>query len=376
MKIVIITPEDLAFKLNLRDQILFLINRGFQIHVITNKTKYHSYLVSLNIPFTIFHFTRVISPFRDLFVLLRLTFLLWKLRPDCVHTHAPKGALLGQWSAWLCLIPLRIDTVHGFYFDFKSRRLKDRFFRMVEMGARLPAHRILFQNREDLAFASDGILGSKQLIYLGNGVDEGKFNPNNISTDERETFIKQHFPGYKPGVSKIIGTVGRLVREKGYEDFFDAADILLKQGQDIYILIAASRLESERDPFSIDSLSSDLRQRIAVLYNFEDMPIFYSALDCMVLASYREGMPRCLIEAALMNVPMVGTDIRGIREIISEGETGFMVPKHNPGCIAKKISVIIKDACIRALFIENAHKNMIINYTSKAVCDRLEKVYN
>jgi glycosyltransferase involved in cell wall biosynthesis len=155
-----------------------------------------------------------------------------------------------------------------------------------------------------------------------------------------------------PRDSVVIGTVGRLVAEKGYREFFYAASRVAASNPSVRVLVVGDVLTGDRDPFSatvVEMLASDqnLRDKVRFSGFTEDVPPLMQLIDVFVLASYREGMPRSIIEAMAAGKPVVASDIRGCREEVVDGVTGFLVPVRNVPALASRLDLLVKDSKLR-----------------------------
>ena len=136
-------------------------------------------------------------------------------------------------------------------------------------------------------------------MLLGNGTDLQRFDPGAVTADSLRGLRTEL--GIPEGVP-VVGTIGRLVREKGYEDLLEAADLVRAVVPDVRLLLVGARGEEERDGFSRDEIAA--RKAWMVLTEWRtDIPALLALMDVFVLASWREGMPRSAIEAAAMARP-------------------------------------------------------------------------
>jgi glycosyltransferase involved in cell wall biosynthesis len=141
----------------------------------------------------------------------------------------------------------------------------------------------------------------------------------------------------------VVGAVGRLVREKGYQE-------LLAAWPKVKAAYPAARLViiGPADPDKADSLPAkviDAARADGVIFlgMRDDVVELYAAMELYVLASYREGFPRSAMEAAAMGLPVVATNIRGCREVVDDGVTGTLVPPRDPAALGHAISVLVGD---------------------------------
>jgi glycosyltransferase involved in cell wall biosynthesis len=254
--------------------------------------------------------TRAWNPAADVRAFLELVEILRRGRFDIVHTHNPKPGLMGRVAAKLAGVPVVVNTVHGFWATPDDPIRKRLPVMTLEWAASRLSDAELYQSAEDLAWARRlGIARRGRSHHLGNGTDLTVFDPGAVPPERvralrRELGIEPHAP--------VVGMVGRLVQEKGYREFFNAAhQIRARRSETVFLAIGFS------DPDKGDVISAE-EQRAAsadVLFTGYrgDVRDLLALMDVFVLPSWREGMPRSAVEAAAMGRAMVLTDIRGCR---------------------------------------------------------------
>jgi glycosyltransferase involved in cell wall biosynthesis len=336
MKVTHITTSDMSLRYLLLDQLRYLQAEGHEVTAVSGPGPWVDAVRAAGIPVKTVPLTRSIAPLQDLRALGALSWHLLRSRPDLIHTHTPKASLLGQWAALLLRIRHRVHTIHGLYFPGHMRAERRWMYVWLERVQMGPAQVILSQNAEDLeTVRRDRIADPAKLRFLGNGIDITRFTPNNAAADRRAAIRAEL--GIPAG-DQVVGMVGRLVREKGYPELFEAAaNILRQRPHTTFISIGA------REPTKADGLSPDdpavraLGTKFRFLGHRDDIEFLYGAMDLLVLPSHREGFPRAPMEAAATGIPVVATDIRGCRDTVVEGETGHLVPLRDPVALAAAI---------------------------------------
>jgi glycosyltransferase involved in cell wall biosynthesis len=204
------------------------------------------------------------------------------------------------------------------------------------------------QSGEDAATAiAERIMPAGRVEAIGNGVVLSDFAnvAKSAVHDWRERLSLPHD-------SIVVGTVGRLVAEKGYREWFQAASVVASSQPSAVFLIVGAEANGERDRFSAaiaEMLAADrsLAGRVRFTGFTVDIPPLLELIDIFVLASYREGMPRSIIEAMASGKPVVASDIRGCREEVIDGVTGFLVPVHDAPALANRIEALVRDPDLR-----------------------------
>jgi len=276
---------------------------------------------------------------RDLKALFR------RERFDLVHVHTPVAALVGRWAAWRARVPKIAYTAHGFYFHERMPWPKRAAFVALEwLGGRLTD--VLFtQAEEDAATARRLRLARGPLIQaIGNGVDAARFFPAPDAAARQRLRTALGTPAGRPAILMV----GRLVAEKGYPELIEAM-----RSVDADLWVAGERLPSDHaDSVStaMQAAAADpvLARRVRFLGYRDDVPDLMRAADIFTLPSHREGMPRSVIEAMMSGLPVVGTNIRGTREEVVEGETGTLVPVGDASALAAALGRLAGDPALRA----------------------------
>lgn len=269
---------------------------------------------------------------RDLWRILR------RERIDILHTHNPKPGLYGRILGRLAGVPIVVNTVHGLYATEDDRLAKRAVVYVLEAVAARFSDAELVQSAEDVALMTrKHISPAHRTFRLGNGVDLERFNAANVAAAERAAIRREL--GIDDG-QIVVGTVGRLVAEKGYPELVDAA----AQLDDRFAFLAIG----PDDPDKADALGADFASRAAdagvrLLGMRTDVERLYPAMDVFVLPSHREGFPRAAMEAAASSLPVIATDIRGCREVVVDGENGRLVAVGNPAALASAIREVAAD---------------------------------
>jgi glycosyltransferase involved in cell wall biosynthesis len=288
---------------------------------------------------------RSYNPLRHARAFVGLVGLLRRERFDVLHVHTPVAALVGRLAAAVARVPRVVYTAHGFYFHQHMAAWKYALFVALEwLGGRFTD--VLFtQSKEDAATARRlGLCRTGFIEAIGNGSDPALFHPVDADDPERR-HLRQSLSAGDGEV--VIVAVGRLVAEKGYPELLAAM-----RSVHATLWVVGERLVSDHaDPIqaSVSAVAQDpaLAARVRFLGYRGDVPALLRAADVFVLASHREGMPRSIIEAMLTGLPVVTTNIRGAREEVVEGETGFLVPVRDPAALAAALQKLATDPALR-----------------------------
>lgn len=282
------------------------------------------------------HIDRSFNIFRHFKSVLILTRYFKEQKFDIVHVHSPVAALVARVAARLASVPLVIYTAHGFYFHDEMPLIKKTFFLLLEKWAGLFTDILFTQSNEDAACAiNKKLIWNGEVYAIGNGVNPKEFNPMQVGDSK----IKRKSLGI-PEKAFVFGIIGRLVKEKGVGEFLQAAVEASEENENIYFLVIGERLDSDHAKgvsTAIYFAKQKLRNRILFLGQRTDIPELISTIDVFCLPSWREGMPRSIIEAMMMAKPVIATNIRGSREEVVDGETGFLIPTRNVSKLKEKL---------------------------------------
>lgn len=316
--------------------VLELASRKHVVECVCEGDRIDPRLAAAGIAVHEFSFPRKGSPLEFVAAIRKMQMLLRRGHYDCVDSHNRNASIVARVAAWLEGVPVNLYTAHGFYFhDGQSAWLRELTM-LLEAGlGRLTAF-TLSQSAEDVEIVTRrGLVPRERIAHIGNGIDIERFSPRSERT-EIEARLGLESCGFR------VATTGRIVKGKGFEDLVRAYASFAKQTHDSELLMIGGNIAQDIQPFqrefssAIDALGLGAKVRITgMVDNVEE---YLAASDLFVLPSYREGMPRSLIEAMAMGLPCIATEIRGCREIVTNGVNGFLYPAGNIDALAELIA--------------------------------------
>jgi glycosyltransferase involved in cell wall biosynthesis len=279
---------------------------------------------------------------RDLKALVQLIRLYRDLEVDIVHTHTSKAGILGRLAGRLAKVPVVIHTVHGFAFTAPLPKWQRQLYIALEKMAGRWCDALIFISKPLMAEAGKlGIGDPKTYAYIPSGIDTKAFqNGNNNGNRE----LKRRMLGLTDHVP-IIGTVSRLVKDKGLELILEAAAQLKAKGLKFHMVWVGDgpmRAELER-----------LAQKLGVADRFSitgmctDVPAWLSCFDIFVLPTMWEGMGRVFLEAQAAGIPVIGTKVGGVPDVVRDGETGILIQPNDAKTLAETIELLITNTELR-----------------------------
>jgi glycosyltransferase involved in cell wall biosynthesis len=337
-----VTTTDISLELLLGPQLEAFVAAGYDVVGVSAPGPYVDALAARGIRHVpLRHATRAIAPAQDAQAVAELVSVFRRLRPAIVHTHNPKPGVYGRVAARVARVPVIVNTVHGLYAQPEDRLSRRVAVYGMERLAALCSHAELVQNPEDVETLARLGVPRRKLTLLGNGIDLTRFDPATLTVDD--VLAARAELGACGPDDVVVGLVGRLVREKGYGEVFEAAGRLHDLAPRLRFAVIGDD-DCQKD----DALGAEDRARAAAagvrfLGGRADMPRLYAAMDIHVLASHREGFPRSPMEAAAMGVPVVVTNVRGCRQVVDDGVTGRLVPVRDARTLAAAIGDLAQD---------------------------------
>jgi glycosyltransferase involved in cell wall biosynthesis len=373
LKIAQVSTTDMAMCVLLMDQIKSLQQQGHEVVAVCASGPRLETLRKEGIPVEVVEMARAFSPLRDLVSFCALVRCFWKHQFDVVHTHTPKAGLLGPIAAKVAGVPVVVHTIHGLLFHDRMPLWKRWLFWLPEKITATFSDFLLSQSKEDLTVATkSGLCSTTKIKYLGNGIDVVKLSPCHSNGS-------RHSARMEMGISDTdiaIGSVGRLVYEKGFGELFAAAAELVERHKSWKFVIIGPREKGPRDAVPASEIEALSRSGSVFFLNWrDDVSRWYAAMDIFVLPSHREGVPRACMEAAAMELPVIATDIRGCREVVKRNETGLLVPIKDSQALIAAIETLAQDEARRVELGKEGRRHILENFNHELVLERLRNFY-
>ena len=323
-------------------QFAYLHEHGFNFTVVTSEPTRDGLALPDQTTYRSIPLTRTITPYQDLKSIWKLYRLFRANRFDLVQYTTPKGALLGSIAAWLARVPIRLYFLWGVYYVGRHG-IKRRFFKFLERLTCWLSTHVIFDGFGIRAFAiREGLCAGAHTSVIGrgsdNGIDTSRFDRAKYAEAGRA--IRRQWG--IPEDAKVIGTVTRLVGDKGINELVAAFVRLAESHRDAYLLLVGPEEEKDQ-PMPATLRAMREHPRIVLPGMQEDTLPYYAAMSIFSLATYREGFSAVNLEAAAMGLPVVTTDAIGAGESILDGETGIVVPVRNTDELAEALGRLLDD---------------------------------
>lgn len=355
----------------LTPQILEAQRRGYKVSIVFAPSPEADFFRSMGVDvYEIPMETGHMVSWRDFSAVRELATVLRCERFDIVHTHTTKAGVLGRMAAVLAGARTIIHTAHGFYFHDRMPTLKRTVAVLVEWTMSLFTHVILVQSREDYETASTLFPGGKRkVVWIGNGTDIA----TKFVCAKSESASQLRSDHGLTGV--VFCVVARVVREKGHFWLLESLAKLKQQVTVPFQLLVAGSGPAEA-ALKERALELGLENEILFLGHRSDIPDILHASDVFILPSFREGLPRSIIEAMACGLPVLASDIRGCRELVREGVTGFLVPVFEVDALAARLARLATDRQLRMEMGSQARAIAARDHNEMDVMNRIFLAYD
>ena len=274
------------------------------------------------------------ASFSDVLNILRIRKIIKQNNYNIVHCHSTKAGFVGRLAAFFSRHPNVIYSPHGFMFCDTRIKLKRQLYLYMEKYLGYLTNKLIAVSgsERDLAIQHH-IVPNKKIITLYNSIDPAEYEdfsyqnriPNKLLNSSEEI---------------ILGTVGRLYYQKDPITLIKSFKIINNKFPNTKLYIVGDGpLENECIAL-INELK--LESKIILAGYQKNSKQYYEIFDIFLLSSHYEGLPYALLEAMMMGIPAVGTDVVGIKDLIKDGETGYLVPEGNYEELASKVIKILE----------------------------------
>lgn len=313
---------------------------GYEIHVAAPDTLSSIKIKNLGFIFHPIYLSRSgMNPVQELKSIWSIYRLIKEIEPNVIHLVTIKPVIYGGIVGRLAKVPAVVLAIPGMGFIFTSTSLFARLCRPIIMAFyrfifKHPKIKCIFQNPDDKQFFINNklCLNSQTSLILGSGVNLNEY----IFTPEPN------------GNEIVIGMISRLLKDKGVVEFIEAAKILKTQYANVKFVLVGD-IDYGNPAFVEKQLLDKWKSEnfVEILGFRKDISTVMSTMNIIVLPSYREGLPKVLIEAAACGRAVVTCDVPGCRTAIKPDETGLLVPAKNSHALAMAIKKLIDDPTSR-----------------------------
>ncbi len=319
---------------------------------------------------------RSLNPLREMALLYWLYKLIRAERVDLVHAFTLKCVVYGAIAARMGGVS-RVNAATGMGYVFTSNDLKARCLRPLVRGLMRLAlggrnARLILQNPDDVAlFKRAGLVSAEQIRLIpGSGVDCRRFTPGPRQLAESAEKVVD-------GAGRLrLLLPARLLWDKGLAEYIEAIRLLKAQGRDIEFLLAGDPDPGNPAAVPLATINAWVQEGLVKsLGHVDDMPALFNSVDVVVLPSYREGLPKGLIEAGACGLALVTTDVPGCREVVTNDVDGLLVPVKNAEALAQAIARLQDNSALRQRLGAAARAKVLAEFDEKIVIEKTLVVY-
>ena len=317
-----------------------------------------------NVPFYPVPMWRGIGPW-DVVTLVALCRLLCEGRFSIVHTHSSKGGFLGRFAACICKVSA-IHTPNGLYFLEKTGAGHQFYLNLERLAGYLTTAMIAVSDDERDVLVRSQIFDAKQIRVIHNGVDIACIDQKSSLTRAEAKLRLDIHPD-----QRVVGVVGRLVPQKAPLVFVRAAKRVAAQAPNVlFVWVGSGPLQAR-----VESQARKEGVPLRLLGHREDVWEVMRAFDVFVLPSQYEGLPFALLEAMALSLPVVVTNVVGIRDVVKDQASGLIVPANAPAAMASAVLSLFRDPQRAGALAATARKKVITEFAVEQMLDRHQALY-
>jgi glycosyltransferase involved in cell wall biosynthesis len=305
---------------------------------------------------------------RELQALVRLYRLMRQERPQVVHTHTAKAGFVGRLAARLARVPVVVHTFHGHVLQGYYSPRKTQLLRRMERGlAGLTDGIIAVSEQVKRDLVTYGVAAADRIRVISLGLELEPFLHKSRSPGGFRRELRLH------GGERLVGIVGRMFPIKNHRLFLEAAALVAREDPAArFVLVGDGTL---RPVLERQAQESGIADRVIFIGWRRDLPEIYADLDVLAVTSNNEGTPVSAIEAMAAGCPVVATHVGGLPDLISEGETGYLVPPGNAGAVATAVLRVLRQPEMARGVGEAARKAALERFSAQRLITDMEQLY-
>ena len=366
-KLLYLISEDEYFITHKLSQAINAQKNNFEVHVTTHFSKYRNTIKKCGFKTHSWKFDRKsINPISNLLGIFSLIKIINEVKPEIIKSFALKPILYAQILSIFFRKIKYINCVVGLGYLFLAKNLSTKIVRKIYFLILLLTNSkknsfFIFQNNDDLDFFLKNNLctKSKSKIIRGSGVNTKIFKKKRI---QKKFDLILH---------------SRLIRHKGIYELVNALKILKKKKINVKVLFLGNPDPKNKTSISENIITQWESEHLLVWKKKVDNVVpFLNQSRVAILLSYREGLPKSLIEAASCSLPIITSDVPGCREICNHNYNGYLVPYNNPSEISHTIVKLLKDRKVQKKFGFNGLKLVNKYFSDEKICEQFLEVYD
>jgi glycosyltransferase involved in cell wall biosynthesis len=312
-------------------------------------------------------------PVKDVVALVKMVRLIKRGRYDIVHTHTAKAGFLGRVAARIAGVPHVVHTVHGVTFHEHVNPVLRRFYVLLEkVGAHLCEVMITVGEDVKRKYLAEAIGHRDQYVTIPSGMDLEPFETARVSPTDTRDALRSEFGFDREDV--VIGVVSRLEPRKGHRFLIDAMKRLAPDFPQLRVLAVGEGPQHEELEGVVRR--AGLANRFAFAGFRQDIAPVISTFDVAVLTSLWEGLPRVLVQYAMLEKPIVTFAVEGAREIVEDGHSGYVVEPKNVDELVDRLRRLTVSAADRQLFGRRVRERVEQRWNVDLMVERIANLYD
>jgi glycosyltransferase involved in cell wall biosynthesis len=315
--------------------------------------------------------SRELSPVRDALAAWRLAKIIRRVRPDVVHTHTAKAGAVGRAAALLSGLrrrPVVVHTFHGHVLRGYFGHAGTLLFRAIETVLARATDRLVAVSPEVRdALVALGVAPERKFSVIRLGIE---LEPR-VAFDGDTTELRRRHG--IPSDAFVVGWFGRMTAVKRTDDLLTTLAALREDGVEALLLLVGDGA----DRVNLEQRAHELglaRQCLFLGYQ-EDVAPWYAVCDAVVLTSASEGTPVTIIEALAAGRAVVATAVGGVRDVVDDGETGYLVPPGDTEALAERLGRLVRDPAQREAMGREGRERVLRRYAVERLVGDVDDLY-
>ena len=318
--------------------------------------------------FTAPHLVRKLSPYHDLMAYREIRKIIQDNHFSIVHTHGSKAKFIGRLAAAHANTPVKIvQTVHGWsFFDTMPVLLKAFYSLLERFGYGLADSNIVVSPHDIKKGVNWGIGKPEDYQLIRSGVEFENFYAQRGKNLEARKLLGI------PSDSPVVGTVIRLASQKHPEAIVDVAENVKRTFPTVkFVIVGDGPLHSYMKHYISERKLAD---NFIMLGSRKDVAKILPAFDVFLLTSRSEGLPRAMLEALAVKIPVVATDVGGIAELINGLKNGFLCSHGDINCLSDGVKKLLASPELRTKLLATIDQDLA-PFSAKIMVDQLYLLY-
>lgn len=361
-----------------RLELMHYLKVDFDVRAFGSQVNLHEKFLNEGFDYINYPLARGVNPLLDLLTLGKLYLDFRRLKPQVVLTFDTKPSVWGRLAARLAGVPVVIGALPGlgslYVEDNIARRLLRSIYQWLQRIACRFSDLTIFQNVDDAnQFIAAGIISPQKVrVIPGSGVNTDVFVSDRVPYEKRAELRSEL--GFKPD-EIVVTMVSRIIRSKGVFEFGAAAIQISSHNPDVRFLLVGPVDNESMDRLNAEEFTH-LRQAVTWPGPRNDIATVLASSDIFVLPSaYREGIPRVLLEAASMGLPIVTTDSPGCKDVVENDINGFLVPVRDAIALSQAILSLVEQPELRQQFGQVSRQRAVERFDLSIIAMQIFMAY-